>query len=373
MSIDSILKNDERAVFALRELYRDYGYLPYKMSRFEEYDLYVKNKDFLISDQVITFSDKNGRLLALKPDVTLSIIKNVPDKPGAVQKVYYSENVYRADKGTREIKELMQVGLECIGDLGAFEIAEVVLLAAKSLARIGHSYILDLSHMGLISAVMDECGLSEAGKLRAVTCLRQKNSHELLSVCVDEGCNEETARKMSALCTNSGHPDSVLSTITELVTSGAGKSALEELRQICALLQAQGFNDHIRIDFSVGCDMNYYSGVVFKGYLADVPAGILSGGQYDKLLQKMDRASSGIGFAIYLDLLERLGHSTAVFDVDSVLLYSAEDDIQQVADVAETLREKGNVLVALYQPTGYTWRRLYALQNGEAVLLEEHG
>ena len=52
------------------------------MSRFEEYDLYVANKDFLISDEVITFTDRSGRLLAMKPDVTLSIIKNAPDISG---------------------------------------------------------------------------------------------------------------------------------------------------------------------------------------------------------------------------------------------------------------------------------------------------
>ena len=57
MMTETILKNEERAIFALRSLYRRYGYAPYKMSRFEEYELYVKNKDFLVSDQVITFAD----------------------------------------------------------------------------------------------------------------------------------------------------------------------------------------------------------------------------------------------------------------------------------------------------------------------------
>ena len=61
------LSRSEQAVFALRSLYRQYGYASYKMSRFEEYDLYVRNKDFLVSDQIITFSDRSGRLLALKP------------------------------------------------------------------------------------------------------------------------------------------------------------------------------------------------------------------------------------------------------------------------------------------------------------------
>ena len=117
MMTDPIWKNEVRSGDALQKLYRGYGYIPYKMSRFEEYDLYVRNKDFLVSDQIITFSDRSGRLLALKPDVTLSIVKNAPEQPGVVQKVYYQENVYR------DYREILQAGLECVGDLGDYEIA----------------------------------------------------------------------------------------------------------------------------------------------------------------------------------------------------------------------------------------------------------
>ena len=94
MNIDySVLKNDERAIFGLRSLYSRYGYSQYKMNKFEEYDLYVRNKDFLVSDNIITFTDTSGKLMALKPDVTLSIIKNGKDVPGVLEKVYYDENV----------------------------------------------------------------------------------------------------------------------------------------------------------------------------------------------------------------------------------------------------------------------------------------
>ena len=83
---EKILRNDEKAVYNLRSLYRRFGYSRFKMSKFEEYDLYVRNKDFLISQGIITFTDTNGKLLALKPDVTLSIIKNSKDQAGFVQK-----------------------------------------------------------------------------------------------------------------------------------------------------------------------------------------------------------------------------------------------------------------------------------------------
>ena len=83
MNLDeSVLKKEEKTAFLLRSLYQQYGCLQYKMSKFEEYDLYAKNRDFLVSDNIITFTDTNGKLMALKPDVTLSIVRNTRDIPG---------------------------------------------------------------------------------------------------------------------------------------------------------------------------------------------------------------------------------------------------------------------------------------------------
>ena len=152
---DLTLKYEEKAIFALRSLYSKYGYSQYKMKKFEEYDLYVKNKDFLIGDSVITFTDTNGKLMALKPDVTLSIIKNSKDIKGYAEKLYYNENVYRVSKGSKNFKEIMQVGLECIGDVDDYCISEVVSLACKSLKEISENSVLSISHLGILSAVLD--------------------------------------------------------------------------------------------------------------------------------------------------------------------------------------------------------------------------
>ena len=189
MMTNPIWKHEERAGYALRSLYRNYGYIPYKMSRFEEYDLYVRNKDFLVSDQIITFSDRSGRLLALKPDVTLSIVKNAPEESGVVQKVYYQENVYR------DYREILQAGLECVGDLGDYEIAEVVLLAAKSLQLLGGRWVLDISHMGLLAAVLEDSGLHPEDQSLAMEYLHRKNYHQLKALCAGNSVWE----KLSAI------------------------------------------------------------------------------------------------------------------------------------------------------------------------------
>lgn len=362
--MDKILKKDEQAILLLRKLYQSYGYQPYKMSRFEEYDLYVRNKDFLVSDQVITFSDRSGKLLALKPDVTLSIIKNA-GKSADIQRVYYNENVFRVDPQTRAFREIMQTGLECIGELSSADVAEVVLLAAQSLSRLGENYVLDISHMGVVGSVIRRCGLSHEGQTQALQYLHQKNSHELLRLCEAENC---PADDLLALAECSGTPEEVFAKIQNAQIG----EPLAQLRQICDVLTKFGFGDKIRVDFSVGTDMKYYSGVVFKGYLEGITTWVLSGGQYDKLLQKMGRGGNAVGFAIYLNLLEQIRENPQ-FDVDTVLLYPENTDPAVLMSMAEKLREQADVLTVSRLPQNLRWRKLYELREGEAVIVENNG
>ena len=325
---DGILKKEERAVFALRSLYRRYGYGPYKMSRFEEYDLYVRNKDFLVSDQIITFSDRRGRLLALKPDVTLSIVKNAPQAPGVVQKVYYNENVYRDDR------EIMQAGLECVGDLSDYEIAEVVLLAAKSLALLGQRWILNISHMGLISAVMEQ--LSPALQKQAMLCLRRKNLHGLKEVC--EGF-PEVWKKLEPLASCRGGED-VIAQLQAVMTTQAEAKALHQLQMLQSILRSAGCGGQVCFDFSVSSDLRYYSGVVFAGYLDGIPAPVLSGGQYDRLLEKMGRRARAIGFAIYVDMLQ--SGDDAIYDVDTLIVHDGTAEPAALMETAQKAAAEGS-------------------------------
>ena len=366
--MDKCLKKDEQAILLLRKLYQSYGYQPYKMSRFEEYDLYVRNKDFLISDQVITFSDRRGKLLALKPDVTLSIIKNA-GRSADIQRVYYNENVYRVDPQTRAFREIMQTGLECIGELNPMDVAEVVLLAAQSLAALGSNFVLDISHMGLVGGILRKSGLSQEGQEKAMQCLHQKNSHELRRLCEAENCD---GQMLLALVQSDGTPSVVFEKLLGCRLDPELGASLAQLQQICGVLESFGFAPNIRVDFSVGTDMKYYSGVVFKGYLQGITTWILSGGQYDKLLQKMGRGGNAVGFAIYLNLLEQIRENPQ-FDVDTVLLYPADAPIEQVLSAASQLRRQTNVLTVSRLPENLRWHRLYKLQEGEAILIEDNG
>ena len=363
---EKLLKSEEKAAFALRALYRSYGYLPFKMSKFEEYDLYVRNKDFLVSDRVITFNDTNGKLMALKPDVTLSIIKNTADVKGVKQKVYYNENVYRVSQRTNQYKEIMQAGLECVGDIDAYDLFETVLLAAKSLSLISEDFVLDVSHMGILSAILDEIGGSEQFRRMAASYVADKNRHDLKALCEAEGIGEEQTQRLICFIDIYGDMEQVLERLAPVCQTTAAKEALEELATLASLLKNTPYADRIRFDFSIVNDMNYYNGVVFRGFLSGICEGVLAGGQYDKLLKRMGRRSGAVGFALYLDLLEELQAQKDSYDVDVLLLSDASTDLEEITSaVAELTCDGQCVSVQKAIPDGLRYRRLMDLRKGE--------
>lgn len=363
----------EKIIFSLRSLFNQYGYSQYKMSKFEEYDLYARNKDFLISDSVITFTDTNGKLMALKPDVTLSIVKNSKDMPNGVQKLYYNENVYRAAKGSRSFREIMQVGLECLGRIDDYCISEVLTLAAKSLCSISEESILDISHLGLLSALLDRTGIPVARKGDVLKCIGEKNLHELETVCREAGVSAEDIAVLRQLVSISGQPGQALPQIRTLLERTGGMEQLEELERIVTAVESTVDSAMLRIDFSVVDDIHYYNGIVFKGFIHGLPGAVLTGGQYDKLMQRMNRKAGAIGFAVYTDMLERLDLQDNQFDVDAVLLYEDGAAIPEIRRAADALIESGStVMVQREKPENIRYKKLFKLCGGEVETLEDN-
>ena len=336
------LRPDERAGLRLRELYHRHGYQPYRMSKFEPYDLYAKNKSFLVSENILTFTDTDGRLMALKPDVTLSIIKNIQPSAQALEKVYYSENVYRTSPASMGYREIMQTGLECVGKLDLPAMGEVLALAAESLALLSGEYLLDLGHAGLVSGLL--AGQAEeivrAGLLAE---LGKKNAPAIRALCAQAGLAHELAEKLCRLSRLYGPPAEILPQLEELAAGPEAQAALEELEGLCRILERLGLLERVRLDFSIVNDMSYYNGVIFRGYLPGLASGVLAGGRYDNLLRRMGKTGQAIGFAVYLDQLERLEEDSE-YDVDILLLYGPQDDPAAVEDSALELMEAGQAV-----------------------------
>ncbi len=332
--INNSLTYTERVTYTLRELYESYGYTQYKMSKFEEYDLYVKNKSFLLSDHIIAFTDTDGKLMALKPDVTLSIVKNSTDRESGVSRVYYNENVYRVPRGGFSFKEIIQSGLECIGELDTYTICEVLSLAAKSLYEISEDFVLDISHLGIISAVIDKTGVGGESRDRLISAVGEKNLHEIDRICKE--ADPKYTGMLKELVSMRGDGSELL----EILKGSDIYKEAEEFSYITEILK-DSFKDRIRIDFSVIDDMRYYNGIVFKGFVKGIPTSVLSGGRYDKLMERMKKKSSAIGFALYLDTLDGFEAESEEFDGDVFVMYDENTPLSLIIKTADELVKSG--------------------------------
>ena len=336
---DRILKPEERILFSLRALYVQHGYVPYKMRKFESYDLYAGNKDFLPSEQVIAFTDTDGALLALKPDVTLSIVRSGRDEPGVAQKVYYQENVYRPSGQGQGFREITQTGVECIGAVDEYCMAEVLMLAAESLRRISPRAVLHLSHMGLVRRLIRDAGLTAAQESRAVEALSARSVHQLTALQAEAGLADGALGPLIQLMRAPDDLQAALAALPDTEESTA-------LRRVVLALRDTPAFGLLRLDFTTVNDLGYYNGLVFRGYVHGVPERVIAGGQYDPLLPKLGRSGGAIGFAVYLDTLERLQEPDGHPDADILLVYPGDAAPEAVLNAVSRLGADGATVCA---------------------------
>lgn len=363
--------DEERAVMALRSLYERHGYSCYRMSKFEEYDIYARHRDFLPSGDIIAFTDADGKLMALKPDVTLSVVRHVRDDGSIVRKVFYDESVYRVPRGARTFREIRQVGLEQIGPIDAWCVCEALCLAAWSLDRIrmGHESALDVAHLGIVASMLDALGVEGERRRSVLRCFGEKNAHGLAEACAGVDAPQEEIAALRRLASVSAPPREALGELRAILARGpkAAMAAVGELEDVLEGVEALDADalGQVRVDLSVMNDLDYYNGIVFRGFIEGIPAGVLSGGQYDRLAREMGRAGA-VGFAVNLDQIERLGEREKDVDVDVLLLYGPGDEPRTVASrVRELTRGGRSVMAQRAVPEGLRSREIVRMGGGE--------
>lgn len=342
------LRKSERTAYLLRNLYESRGYRNFRMGKFEEYDFYVDHRDFLSSAQIITFTDLTGKLMALKPDVTMSIVKNTRATADFPERLYYSESVYRLSREVREYKEIFQVGVEYIGAVTPYTNIELIDLAMKSLSLIEADYVLDISHMGFLTSFFSAIDAPAEAKKALMRCLESKNAHELNLIAREYGIDLGQIAPLEQLIRISGPMGPALKQAQPLAANAAMRDALKELETLYGVFEAAGNAQALRLDFSITNDSNYYNGLMFRGFVKSVPRAVLSGGRYDLLLRRMGKERlQAIGFGISFDEIDRYFKQPVQNKYDAILLYNEDTDLLTLYQAMETLGQEGRKVCAL--------------------------
>ncbi len=355
-------KREESIISELSTLYRQYGYKRYKPSCFEEYALYQENKDFLIGKNVITFSDLNGELMAMRPDVTLSLIRHSDISDKVTEKYFYNEKVYRQSSGGRNYKEISQIGVEVVGAIDETVVGELTILVCKTLETVSDDYILDVSHMGFTEGLLNEF---TSNRNQLSEYLRTKNLHDFYSLAEKEKYPKKLISAFETAVNACGSPQNVLKSAKLAILNSTMRDAVDELTALFEVLDEFDYADKVNINFSATANADYYNGVIFNGYVKNIPHCVLSGGRYDKLIEKFEKDGGAIGFALYLGEIERYLAKDSE-SIDYLIIYDGKTNLEALKTARKLRSDGASVRISTSISVGQIYKELIDLTEKEA-------
>ena len=373
------IMNENNLVSELTKIYEKYGYKKIKLNKFEDYNLYNNYKDFLQTEHILTFMNLNGNLQSLRPDVTLSIVKNVlKDNDKYTKKLFYIEDIYKIDDVSNEYEEIQQVGVEIIGTLTKYSNLEIISMVIDSLKTINNNeYILEISSIDFMFALIDELDLDEDKKLEILNLIYSKNKHDLEKTLTVNNIDDKYKNAVVSLIDFSGEYKEAVKNIESLIINEKMQKAYDELKSLCAVFENYNNFENILLDFSIESKLGYYNGIIFKGYIKGNNDIILSGGRYDKLLEKFNthisndkNKKNAIGFAVYMDKLYKPNSIKNEYDFDILILYKSGSEKVLLNKVQNYIQAGKKVRTDIYSDdynTDYNYKEKYIFENDNLV------
>lgn len=332
----NFLQPKEKIAINLEHMYHSFGFEKYKMNKFEKYSFYLENENFLNDSRILTFYDLHGKLLALKPDITMSIIKNRIMSSMDTHKIYYNESVFRIPFGSDEFKEIQQIGVEYFGKKDTYQTIEILNLALRSLKNISDEFILSISNVAILLIFFESLSLKSNQKDKIIYFMQQKNSHDLEKYIKSENIDDNGI--LVKLLKISSNPKEAIKTIFELFSDSKYLDEIKELEEIVEILLNIVDEKNISIDFSHISNTEYYNQLVFVGYGDGFVNPVLTGGRYDNLAVKMGLDTEyALGFAVDLSVINSSNLDENIKNIE----YTKDDNVLNLIAEANNLFDKG--------------------------------
>lgn len=323
----------QKIISNLMDLYKSFGYHQIATPTFEAYDLYV-NENSIPSDDLFKMVDHKGRVLVLKPDVTLPITRmaaiNHPNDQEII-KFSYQTSIYRNFSAPESIKkEINQIGLEYFGNDSPECDGEIIGLSILSLLKAGIKDIhIDLGHVGFINYLFDEFNFTSDQRNRLFQYIENKNVGDIKTYLTKLKLDQASRDIILKLPSLYGCPKDIIAKMKTMCVNENMEKVVKKVSDIYDHLKIMDLDAYISFDLGFTNQMNYYSDIIFKGYINNWGEPIISGGRYNQLSQKFGISRPACGFAIdlmkildYLDRGKKLAHHEKA---KRILFYHPDD------------------------------------------------
>ncbi|MDD2585624.1 MAG: ATP phosphoribosyltransferase regulatory subunit [Syntrophomonadaceae bacterium] len=325
------------------DLFTSYGYEEVITPTFEFLEVVETGTN--MREELFLFMDREGGILSLRPEVTLSIARlaatHLQDAT-LPQRLYYMSNVFRhVQPQVAQYREFWQLGIELLGASGTYADAEVITIAVKTMREIGlDNFKVSLNQMGIFNSLLDDSGMNNQEKEMIRNLIEKKDLVELSRVLENMAIDDGLKETIAILPVLHGGLE-VLNRIPYVESNRNASQAVSDLLKVYEALQDWGVIDNIVVDMGVLRGLDYYTGIVFEGYSPDLGYGLLGGGRYDNLLGQFGFPCPATGFALGID---RLALVLKHRDEEPRRFLVGGTDFKTVVQKAEELRSQGYIV-----------------------------
>ena len=309
----------------LTRLFRRRGYTEIITPDMEYYDVFTLAGNNIPQENLTKVIDRSGKICVMRPDMTTPIARVAGTKLKDMvlpRRFYYNGNVYRSSSGHKgENSEIPQCGVELIGAGGIKADLEVIAAAVDAMKTCGlEKFHVELGHAGIFRLFADrlEMDKEEEEKMR---CLIEGKNYAALNDFLQPYENQPGCGAVKRLIFLFGGVE-VLDEAESLL--GGASEVTTYLRNLYETLCTAGFGEHVKFDLGMVHQLDYYTGVIFRGYAEGAGVAVLSGGRYDNLATYFGRPAQATGFAVDVDALASCLPKAELPSVETVIHYDPE-------------------------------------------------
>lgn len=346
---DLIFEESKKRDFIIRNLeniYESFGYESIVTPTIEYYKTFFYEMERLKEEEVYKFFDSNGRILVLRPDMTIPISRVVKSKMRDVElpiRLKYTSNVFNVNKslgGKRN--EYTDCGIEFIGEEGLGSDIEVLTLALEGIKSLGiKEFKLEIGNIKFFNSVSEKMNLKEEEREILANLIESKSLIELKEFLESLKIEEKYKEFLNNLPWLFGEVE-VLDNAMQYAFNNEVIQSLNYMKKLYSILEALGYGENISFDLGMVPRVNYYTGIIFKGYIDGVGDTIVSGGRYDNLIKKEHEKIPAIGFSVNVDLLADV---ILVEEKERKIIISyGEEDILKAIKEGKKLRKEGFIV-----------------------------
>lgn len=303
-------KNLRKTEYAIREVLENRNYSEIITPAIEYYDVFNQAGTQMAQEKQFKVIDRSGRICVMRPDNTAPIARVAATKLSDFPvRLYYCQNVYRADDGNNgRSTEILQIGAELLGEDGINADLDILTSALTSLTASGlKDFRIELGHADIYKGLISSLGmeLEEAEEIRG---LIENKSFAALGEVLEPFKGSEAYDVLCAMPQLFGGVE-VLDTAESMTQNTQVREAISYLREIFNSLCEAGFENCVMIDLGLVHSMDYYTGLMFRGYTGGAGISVLSGGRYNALCGKFGESRPATGFAIDLETVAEIAQT----------------------------------------------------------------